>query len=65
MEWYRRPPEGGFDGFCYESEAMVSVECAVGRLVEYRSHIIVIGEVRHVWIGEGVASLIYRNGTYQ
>jgi len=47
------------------AEAMVSVECAVGRLVEYRSHIIVIGEVRHVWIGEGVASLIYRNGTYQ
>ena len=47
------------------AKAMVSVECAVGRLVEYRSHIIVIGEVRHVWIGEGVDPLICCNGTYQ
>ena len=47
------------------AEAIASVECDVGRLVEYGSHIIVIGEVRHVRIGEGVDPLIYCDGKYQ
>ena len=47
------------------AEAIASIECDVGKLVEYGSHIIVIGEVRHVRIGEGVDPLIYCNGKYQ
>jgi len=47
------------------AEAIASIECDVGKLVEYGSHIIVIGEVHHVRIGEGVDPLIYCNGKYQ
>lgn len=47
------------------AEAIASVECDVDGLVEFGSHIIVIGEVRHVRIGEGVDPLIYCNGKYQ
>jgi len=47
------------------AEAIASIECDVGKLVEYGSHIIVIGEVRQVRIGEGVDPLIYCNGKYQ
>ena len=47
------------------AEAIASIECDVGKLVEYGSHIIVIGEVRHVRIGEGADPLIYCNGKYQ
>ncbi len=61
--------DGGWElserGVPVMAEAVASVECDVGRLIEYGSHIIVIGEVRHVRIGEGVDPLIYCNGKYQ
>ena len=61
--------DGGWElserGVPVMAEAVASVECDVGRLIEYGSHIIVIGQVCHVRIGEGVDPLIYCNGKYQ
>lgn len=46
-------------------DALSAIECRIDKLVEYGSHMIVIGLVEAVNQGDGVHPLIYCDGKYQ
>ncbi|MBD3730146.1 MAG: flavin reductase [Sphingomonadales bacterium] len=46
-------------------DALAAIECRIDRLIEYGSHMIVIGLVQAVHMGDGTHPLIYCDGKYQ
>lgn len=53
----------GETGASLLSDALVSIDCTVERIVEHHSHALVFGTVRALRIGEG-SPLVYSHGRY-
>jgi flavin reductase (DIM6/NTAB) family NADH-FMN oxidoreductase RutF len=46
------------------ADALAAVDCAVERMIEWGSHMILIGRVRAIRLGDGPGPLVYWRGSY-
>ncbi|KHK90046.1 hypothetical protein LK12_18055 [Novosphingobium malaysiense] len=55
----------GSSGVPVMGEALAAIECTVDKMVEYGSHVIVIGRVEEVRMGNEAHPLVYFDGKYR